>query len=93
MSCGILLEKLNALKDIVQTDSLRIETSDTTIDNCYDIVLENEDYTIGNMLQHIMFKELHENTKVLTFCGFKSFILTMTIVFLDWHLLMTNQNK
>ena len=72
-ACVILLEKLNTLKNTIQTDSLRIETSETTIDNCYDIILENEDYTIGNMLQYILFKELHENTKVLTFCGFKKY--------------------
>jgi len=72
-ACEILLERLGAIKDMAQTDTLTIEASDTTIDNCYDITLENEDYTIGNMLQYIMFKELHENSKVLSFCGFKKF--------------------
>ena len=72
-ACMILLDKLNDLKTLIQSDKLRIETSDTTIDNCYDIILENEDYTIGNMLQTVLFKELHERTKVLSFCGFKKY--------------------
>ena len=72
-ACTILLDKLNNLKTITQSDKLKIDASETTIDNCYDVILEDEDYTIGNMLQTVMFKELHERTKVLSFCGFKKF--------------------
>ena len=38
--------------------------------NSYDIILENEDYTIGKVLEYLMYTKFYE-TKILTFCGFK----------------------
>jgi DNA-directed RNA polymerase subunit L len=38
--------------------------------NSYDIILENEDYTIGKVLEYFMYTKYYE-TKILTYCGFK----------------------
>ena len=38
--------------------------------NSYDIILENEDYTIGKVLEYFLYTRFYE-TKTLTFCGFK----------------------
>ena len=41
------------------------------MDNCYDIILENEDYTIGNILNYILYTIFYQSTKELSYCGFK----------------------
>jgi DNA-directed RNA polymerase subunit L len=39
--------------------------------NSYDIILKNEDYTIGKIIEYILYTKFYENTQILTFCGFK----------------------
>jgi DNA-directed RNA polymerase subunit L len=52
-------------------DKLYIKTSETTLENCYDIVLENEDYTAGKILEYNLYNLFFEKDKQLSFCGFK----------------------
>lgn len=70
-SCARLIYKLNELGDIIERDELRIEPSATTIKNSFDIILENEDYTIGKVLEFMLNDKFYEGTRTLTFCGFK----------------------
>jgi DNA-directed RNA polymerase subunit L len=70
-SCAVLQNKLI---DIIQgIDSMPIFVSETTMENCFDIRLENEDYTIGKVIEYIMYTKFYEGDKTLTFCGFKKF--------------------
>jgi len=70
-ACAILQNKLI---DIIQgVESMPIFISDTTMENCFDIRLENEDYTIGKVIEYIMYTKFYEGDKTLTFCGFKKF--------------------
>jgi len=43
------------------------------MDNCYDIILENEDYTLGKTLEYILYEKYYKGEKILTYCGFKKF--------------------
>jgi DNA-directed RNA polymerase subunit L len=43
------------------------------MDFCFDIILENEDYTIGKVLEFILYEKYYVTDKILTFCGFKKF--------------------
>ena len=70
-SCDILIRRLNELSDLIDQDELSIEPSVNTMRNCYDITLENEDYTIGKLLEFMMYSKYYEDAKTLTFCGFK----------------------
>ena len=47
-----LLQLKKCLIDIV--------VSETTIDNCYDVRLENEDYTMGKVLEYILYTKFYE---------------------------------
>ena len=38
--------------------------------NCFDIILENEDYTVGKVLEYFLYTKYYD-TNMLTFCGFK----------------------
>jgi len=70
LACRILISKLNDVDTIISEDKLEIKNSDNTMANCFDIILENEDYTIGKVLEYFLYTKFYE-TNVLTFCGFK----------------------
>lgn len=70
-SCNILLRKLDALKSTIEHDELEIKPSDNTLENCYDITLVNEDYTIGNILNYELYKIFYSDLKVINYVGFK----------------------
>jgi DNA-directed RNA polymerase subunit L len=70
IACKILIEKLNDLTSIIEKDELEIKNSENTMANCFDIILENEDYTIGKILEYLLYTKFYE-TNILTFCGFK----------------------
>lgn len=66
----IMLQKLNKFKnDIINDNDRLIAISNVTILNSYDILLENEDYTLGKALEYMLYRE-YFNTNKLTFCGF-----------------------
>jgi DNA-directed RNA polymerase alpha subunit len=71
MACLIMIEKLGNLDKLVEEDNLEIKLSDNTMKNCYDIILENEDYTIGKVIEYALLTMFYESTKSLTYCGFK----------------------
>jgi DNA-directed RNA polymerase alpha subunit len=68
---SIMIQKLNDLDKLLETDELTIEPSKNTMSNCYDIILENEDYTLGKAVEYMLYTKFYEGTKVLSFCGFK----------------------
>jgi DNA-directed RNA polymerase subunit L len=70
-SCLILLSKLNSLNTMIDQDEIEIKTSDNTLENCYDVILVNEDYTIGNILNYEVYKIFYKDLKVLNYVGFK----------------------
>lgn len=70
-ACDVLVNKLTKLTSDFHKDDVTIVTSVTTMDNSYDIILENEDYTIGNILNYILYTVFYRDTKQLSYCGFK----------------------
>jgi DNA-directed RNA polymerase subunit L/DNA-directed RNA polymerase alpha subunit len=71
--CMVLQNKFVDLMDALDADVVPILRSETTMDNCYDIVLENEDYTMGKVLEYILYNSYYEGDESLTFCGFKKY--------------------
>ncbi len=72
-ACSILQTKFADMVQNLDSDVVPIHVSESTMDNCYDIVLENEDYTIGKSLEFFLYTQYYETDKILTFCGFKKF--------------------
>ena len=70
-ACTIMLEKIKDLDQLLETDALLLEPSKNTMSNCYDLILENEDYTLGKALEYMMYTKFYEGVKTLTFCGYK----------------------
>jgi DNA-directed RNA polymerase II subunit RPB3 len=72
-ACLILQNKFADMVQNLDSDIVPINVSESTMDNCYDVVLENEDYTIGKSLEFFLYSQYFETDKILTFCGFKKF--------------------
>jgi DNA-directed RNA polymerase subunit L len=69
-ACKIMIEKLDRLDTIIEEDKLDVKVSENTMQNCFDITLNNEDYTIGKVIEYFLLSLFYEK-KLLTFCGFK----------------------
>ena len=72
-SCLILQNKLIDMIEASDANNVTILNSETTIENCYDIILENEDYTLGKIIEYIIYEKYYNGEKTLSFCGFKKF--------------------
>jgi DNA-directed RNA polymerase subunit L len=71
MACIVLQHKFVDLTEAIDADTIPITVSETTMENCFDITLENEDYTVGEILNYIIYETNFVKNKVITFCGFK----------------------
>uniref|UniRef100_A0A6C0JLB6 DNA-directed RNA polymerase RpoA/D/Rpb3-type domain-containing protein n=1 Tax=viral metagenome TaxID=1070528 RepID=A0A6C0JLB6_9ZZZZ len=72
-ACKVLHDKLITMIQLIDSDGVPINNSETTMDYCFDIILENEDYTIGKVLEYILYEKYYMKEKIFTFCGFKKF--------------------
>jgi DNA-directed RNA polymerase subunit L len=70
LACKIMIDKLNNLDTIIDEDRLEIKIAENTMKNSYDIILNNEDYTIGKVIDYFLLTKFYESG-VLTYCGFK----------------------
>ena len=69
-ACDIIVEKLNNIQKVATQLSLEIVTSKNTLPNCFDIILKNEDYTIGKILEYILHEDYFKTNKKLNYVGF-----------------------
>ena len=69
-ACLILIDKFTFLNQQNNDGKLSIQTNVDTMSNSYIITIENEDYTIGKVLEYLLYIKYYESG-VLTFCGFK----------------------
>lgn len=69
-SLEILIRSLRNIDSLLENDKVVIEPSKTTLENSFDVLLENEDYTIGKVLEYILFDKFFHKNKTITFCGF-----------------------
>jgi DNA-directed RNA polymerase subunit L len=72
-ACNILLAKMDNLKELITSDEVDIKRSENLLENCYDITLVNEDYTIGNILNYELYAIFYTDLKIIDYVGFKKF--------------------
>ena len=70
-ACDILLDQFNELNILIETNEITIQKSQNTMSNSFDIILKNEDYTIGKALEYLLYAKFYEGIKSLTYCGYK----------------------
>lgn len=74
--CHVMIDKLKSFMENIQAQPELIKASDVTIDNCVDVTLHGEDYTLGKVIEYVLYQkhfQLNSNTysdKTVTFCGF-----------------------
>jgi DNA-directed RNA polymerase alpha subunit len=68
-ACEIMMSKLQNLDSIIEKDELEIRNADSTLRNSFDVILENEDYTIGKVIEYFLYTNFYEK-RLMTFCGF-----------------------
>ena len=71
----IMLNKLRKFNEDMESKEEMIVASESTIPNCYDARLEGEDYTLGKVIEYILYakhydKQSKTSDKTLTYCGF-----------------------
>lgn len=70
-ACDIIIHRLEKLKQKIKNDyESLIEVSATTIENGFDILLHHEGYTIGTMIEYILYASYYEK-QIFTYCGFQ----------------------
>ena len=70
-ACQILITKIDIQKRLLDTDELEIKPSENTLENSYDITLQNEDYTVGTILNNELYETFYNQHKMLSYVGFK----------------------
>ena len=73
MACRILNDKLASLVLAIESKIVPIHLSETTMDNCYDVTLENEDYTIGKIIEYFIYENHYMGDNTVSYIGFKKF--------------------
>lgn len=68
-ACKTLISQLKNIYNLTINNKLEIIPTDTTIKNSYDIILQNEDYTIGKIIEYMLYETYYDKT--VTFVGFK----------------------
>ena len=72
-ACSVLQNKIIDIVQLIDSGIMPVYTSETTIEHCYDIHLEEEDYTIGKIIEYLIYTKYYEKQKTLSYCGFKKF--------------------
>ena len=67
----IMIHKLESFGSAIRAQKVSIKTSETTMDNSVDITLVNEDYTLGKVIEYMLYKAHYEGDETLTYCGFR----------------------
>lgn len=71
-ACKVMINKFDNCNNLIGSNLEKyIKPIYNTIPNCYEIILENEDYTLGKALEYLLYTNYYENTKEINFCGFK----------------------
>ena len=65
----IMLAKIEKFRNTVQAEQDIITVSENTIPNCYDIILKNEGYTLGKVIEYILYSKYYG--KSVIYCGFR----------------------
>lgn len=70
-ACLIIIEKIKKLDELIETDEITIKPAQSTMSNCYDVILDHDDYTIGKSIEFMLYNKFYEGLKTITFCGYK----------------------
>ena len=69
-ACYVLQQKCNDYKEKVETKEIEIKDGDC-VNRAFDIILENDNYTFGKILEYALYELYFKNEKSLSFISYK----------------------
>ncbi len=69
-ACNVINFGLMKIKENEDNKSYIYEKNKIALENSVDITLYNVDYTLGKLLEFVIYKEYFTEQKILTYCGF-----------------------
>lgn len=63
-SCNILNEKLAAVIAFIDRNELKIQEAKTTMPHCFDILYNNEDYTLSSVIDSVLYDDYYSTGKL-----------------------------
>ena len=66
-ACDIIVKQLNVISS---GDGFTIKPNQTTMKNCFDVVFDDEDYTIGKILEYMFYDNYYINSDILSYVSF-----------------------
>lgn len=70
-ACITLQRDFIHLIESIDADMVSIVRSENNIKNCFDFILEDDDYTMGKVIEYILYEKFYKKEKRLTFCAFR----------------------
>ena len=70
-ACDIMIQKCDTLLESITASTISILEATTTMKNSFDIILENEDYTLGKCIEFAMNHFFYVQERKLAFVGFR----------------------
>jgi len=73
-ACSVMIEKLNTFLENIKNNKDLIVPIKNTMPKCHEIILENEDYTLGKVLESLLYKNYYtqdNGINHLIYCGFR----------------------
>lgn len=71
LGCAVIVRRLRALASVVEASEEAVAVAETTMPRCYDVTLRNEDYTLGKLIEYVLYARHYLGTKRLAYCGFR----------------------
>lgn len=71
MGINGMISKFKVFIGLLEKDEVIIQNAQVDIDNSYDIILDNEDYTLGKPIEYMIYTKYFQKEKTVTFCGFR----------------------
>jgi DNA-directed RNA polymerase subunit L len=68
MACNVMIDKITNFIEDIQNKQI-ITTSNDTLNNSYIITLDKEDYTLGKVIEYLLYTMYFGNE--ISFCGFR----------------------
>jgi len=70
LACQSIIDRNNNLHDLFNNENILVKKNVVNMENSFDIVLEDMDYTIGKALEYVLHYEYFRNQKIFNYVGF-----------------------
>ncbi len=70
LACGVIIQKIQNIIDNINKNTLEIKEEEIALEFSYDIILKNEDYTLGKIIEYILHYKYYLDQSKLSYIGF-----------------------